>query len=303
MSDKKLFSRFRAPAQKSSNSRDSNSLSNIDEDESPSSRHRRSAPPTALAMEDADQDYLMAQYEYQKQQERNRRKSSSKPSSSRGRGEGSLVAVESMKSSGGNLSRMKSTESSGGEPTDEDAKEERRSKSRHRSARSKSRPRQRSMSRRREKESNETMEDDMQQLSITQSKSGTEGESLRDYWKRRAEENNEGKSSDIATSPPSRREGRERDLDKQLERHRARSKSRGRSVRDTPPERKKNVDSIASALGSHGKGKSEREEISPLHLALEKSDWNALNTTLMTLAKSGNSSDMAAQLSVSSLLI
>jgi hypothetical protein len=36
-----------------------------------------------------------------------------------------------------------------------------------------------------------------------------------------------------------------------------------------------------------------------LHAALEKSDWISLNTTLMTLAKSGNSSDMAAQLSVS----
>ena len=41
------------------------------------------------------------------------------------------------------------------------------------------------------------------------------------------------------------------------------------------------------------------DEISPLHAALEKSDWNLLNTTLITLEKAGNTSDTAAQLSVS----
>lgn len=221
------------------------------------------------------------QYEAQKQQERNRRKSKSV---SRGKSEGEIQTPSS------NISRVKS------EGNEEDV--DRANKSRHRH-RSKSRSRHRSMSRRRD--ASEKVEEDMQQLTISQSKTTDGGESLRDYWKRRATEDNERPE---ISAPSSRREGRERDLDKQLERHRARSKSRGRSVRDTPTssttDRKKNVDSIASAIGSHKpppKGHA-REEISPLHSALEKSDWNALNTTLMALAKSGNSGDTAAQLSV-----
>jgi ankyrin repeat protein len=275
-SDKKLFSRFRSTQQRSSSgsatpsehrSRTNNSLSNIDEDEPNSSRYQRTSAPSASSDDAADQEYLMMQYEYQKQQaaaDRSRRKSKS---------------GDAMKSPSSSMNNIRSE-------SEEDAtREERRSKSHHRSARSKSRPRH---------HRDEKIEEQQSKAAT-----GDGGESLRDYWKRRAEEN-EGKAgtSTAADNTASRREGRERDLDKQLERHRARSKSRGRPVRDNP-ERKKNVDSIASAIGSHHHPKhNPRDEISPLHSALEKSDWNTLNSTLMALSKSNNNSDMAAQLSV-----
>lgn len=231
---------------------------------------------------DDPQEYLKMQYEAQKQQQaqRSKRQHSAetssekrkpKPISSRGRSEG-----EALKASSGNsLSRVKSD----GEAMEVDAKEERRSKSRHRH-RSKSRSR--------------NLSTNAEQVEEEPRAEG--GESLRDYWKRRATEDNGTTAGERATS--SKRPGRDKDLDKQLERHRARSKSRGRSIRDT----KKSVDSIALAL-QHKPQSERREEISPLHSALEKSDWNALNDTLISLAKDGNSSDVAAQLSVSYLYV
>jgi hypothetical protein len=164
----------------------------------------------------------------------------------------------------------------------------------------------------------------IQSQQVQQQKQTIEVESLRDYWKRRAEESKvkaaEESASVVASSPPAsynKREGRDIELDKQLERHRARSKSRGRvpssisaanaltsttteTFKATGEARKKNVDSIASALLPHQvKMDRHTDEISPLHAALEKSDWNLLNTTLITLEKAGITSDTAAQLSVS----
>ncbi|KAL3782819.1 hypothetical protein ACHAWO_005732 [Cyclotella atomus] len=305
---KQLFSRFRQTTQQRSSSGSANpsehrsrtansSLTGIDEDEPRSSYHNRTSANSDH--DAADQDYLRMEYEYQKQQqlaERSRRKSKSNISRGTSSGE-----VEAMKSSSMNNNASSSRAKNDDEMKEEDIKEERRSKSRHRSARSKSRPRNRSVSRHRRDEKMEDQEQQQQQqLSLSKAMDG--GESLRDYWKRRAEEN-EGRSTAVDTAAPSRREGRERDLDKQLERHRARSKSRGRPVRDTPPERKKNVDSIASAIGSHHTTTTKpshhpRDEISPLHSSLEKSDWAALNSTLTSLSKSNNTSDTAAQLSV-----
>ena len=213
-----------------------------------------------------DQEYLAMQYEIQKQHSRH---NSSGASSNEKQLE----------------SKPFSRETAEGDPN----KEERRSKSRHRS---KSQSRHRSVSRHRVLDNK--VEEDMQQLQITSKTAGDgNNESLREYWKRRAEEENNSKPQENTRNNPPNKEGSERDIYKQLERHHGRSKSRGRSTRDNIDRKK--VDSIASAIGSH---KKLREDTTPLHVALEKSDWDLLNTTLVSLAES-ESSSVAAQLSVS----
>jgi hypothetical protein len=195
-----------------------------------------------------------------------------------------------------------------------------RSRSRPReSHRSKSRSRHRSKSQGRDKDGKQYKEKmEEKQSALSSSSSGamattsfdaatatTAGgiggtESLRDYWKRRAEESKERVS---ATSNNNSLE------DNSLEQRRiSRSPREERIFKLSSSSRQ--VDSIASALTSHAPLSPSRQRqvvtvtsdsnnsLSPLHRSLEKASWKELHQHIIDLSKSSNLTEIAAQLSV-----
>ena len=173
-----------------------------------------------------------------------------------------------------------------------------KSRSRHRSKsrgrdRSKSRSRHRSKSRGRDKDGKrKEKKEEKQSTTSTNSTAaatattagGTRGgESLRDYWKRRAEESKERVNA----------------LD---------DNQQSRSTREEMSSRtsSRQIDSIASALTSHATPSptrqvavaSDNSSLSPLHHAMEKASWKELHQHIIDLSKSTNPTDIAAQLSI-----
>mmetsp|Transcript_386 Transcript_386/g.661 ORF Transcript_386/g.661 Transcript_386/m.661 type:complete len:897 (+) Transcript_386:96-2786(+) len=180
--------------------------------------------------------------------------------------------------------------------------------SRRSSHRSKSRSRHRSKSRGRDKDAKrkEKKEEKLSTMNSTAAATATAaggtggGESLRDYWKRRAEESKERVNATTGNNcednvsleqqqqqslPPPPRVTREE-----------------RSSKRPPSSRQ--IDSIASALTSHAPPSPTRQvatdnnSLSPLHRAMEKASWKELHQHIIDLSKSPNPTNIAAQLSI-----
>lgn len=174
--------------------------------------------------------------------------------------------------------------------------------------RSKSRSRHRSKSRGRDKEKDakrkEKKEEKLSTLNSTSAATSTGGtgggESLRDYWKRRAEESKERVNATTSNNSSGLENKKEQQTQQQL----LPPPREERSVKRASSSRQ--VDSIASALTSHASPSSptrqvaatDNNSLSPLHRAMEKASWKELHQHITDLSKSPNPTDIAAQLSI-----
>ena len=189
--------------------------------------------------------------------------------------------------------------------------EEREKRQRHKSdkdrssRRSKSRSGHRSKSRGRDKDGKRrgNKEDKSSSSGAATTNTPVGGEdSLRDYWKRRAEESKE------RVNASNKHKGME---DNSIERQQSFPPPSGSKREEKTSKRhssSRQVDSIASALTSHAPTTSTRQtatstndnsnSLSPLHRAMEKSLWKELHQQIIALSKSSHSTDIAAQLSI-----
>jgi ankyrin repeat protein len=140
------------------------------------------------------------------------------------------------------------------------------------------------------------------------------GESLRDYWKRRAEESKERVN---ATSNNSSLEDNSVDQQQQTTQQQM-APPLSRPPRDErsskrPSSSTRQVDSIASALTSHTPvststtrqnavtttaDNDNTNSLSPIHRVLEKASWKELHQYIIELSKSSDPTEIAAQLSI-----
>ncbi len=210
---------------------------------------------------------------------------------------------EAAGTSSSTSNKKNSTEGSSSLLSEEGEKRRRhRDKSDSTSHRSKSRSRHRSKSRGRDKDKDAKRKEKKEEKSTMSASTATSttggtggGESLRDYWKRRAEESKERVSG--------LEDKKEQQTQQQLLPPPSRSSREERSVKRSSSSRQ--VDSIASALTSHAPPSSPTRQIatdsnslSPLHRAMEKASWKELHQHITDLSKSPNPTDIAAQLSI-----
>lgn len=179
-----------------------------------------------------------------------------------------------------------------------------RSKSRSRDHRSKSRGRDKDKDAKRKEKKEEKMSSSNSTATATSSGGTGGGESLRDYWKRRAEESKERVNATTSNNSNSLEDKKEQQTQQQLLPPPSRSTREERSMKRSSSSRQ--VDSIASALTSHAPTSSptrqvaatDNNSLSPLHRAMEKASWKELHQHITDLSKSPNPTDIAAQLSI-----
>lgn len=276
------------------------------------SKKRGSAPPSSMMIAELDDGDVpnpptttstssSRHYSSSSSHSHSHRRSHSKSTSSSSRPK-ELMDADRSKSEGTDAAALVVYE------TFKDGSGSKETKDKKRTSRSKSRSRHRSKSRARSKSKDAALllEEEQQQLQQQQQLTGqTQGESLRDYWKRRAEESkervNESSSSTASASgssshppPPPRDESGNiattTSSSSSKHHHRTRSSSRGRSVRGggstvaegtprSPPNTRK-VDSIASALVGHTTpGKSSRRTSSNNEFNMSSNSTNSNTST------------------------
>jgi len=176
------------------------------------------------------------------------------------------------------------------------------------SHRSKSRSRHRSKSRGRDKDAKrkEKKEEKLSTNSTAATETATTaggtggGESLRDYWKRRAEESKER----VNASTGNNNSSLEGNLSSDPQKNQQQSSSTREERSSKRPPSSRQIDSIASALTSHAPPSPTRHvatdnsSLSPLHRAMENASWKELHHHIIDLSKSPNPTDIAAQLSI-----